>query len=179
MTYDTYNAIINSLTAIGTVGATIVALWFGYRDGKPKLIPSATIGILFPDNIEYLWISCLNSGKQQIICESFSIQFRNTSLRKYFFLLPSNLLSTEYQYDRLPIYMDYSKRIHQYYYLKIFEDPIFKQQLFKNKFLAKIQIKLFFKIVAVTNIKKFRSKLSDSIVNNILSKSFTENNFKK
>jgi hypothetical protein len=41
--------ICNIFTAIGTVGAVIVALWLGYKDSKPKLRVDSVVGVIKPD----------------------------------------------------------------------------------------------------------------------------------
>jgi hypothetical protein len=43
------NTICNILTALGTVGAVIVALWLSNRDSNPKLKIFAQVGVITPD----------------------------------------------------------------------------------------------------------------------------------
>src|SRR5262245_23328768 len=71
-------------TAVGTVGAVIVALWLSYKDNKPKLRVNATVGIITPEMKEHLWLSCVNTGKLPITCTGFvfnPFRFRPRKLR--------------------------------------------------------------------------------------------------
>jgi hypothetical protein len=168
--FHEYSEIISGLsnifTALGTVGAVIIALWISYRDSKPKLQVSATVGILMPEGTEYLWLSCVNVGKQEIVCNGFSFAPKAKSER----LMPNPQM--EFNHAKMPKAIRYSESINQYFNGVIFSDKNMIDRLGRNKWLASIKLKFFWSVVAVTNVGEFKGKLSSCLIKKIISSSF-------
>lgn len=109
--YNIINLFISVLTAIGTCGATIIALWFGLRDRKPKLSVNCiqsnqTYGSIPGIKDNYFVINITNIGLIPVNITSVSIRSYETIplYKKYFsrkkplkstlLLLPSNTFSS-------------------------------------------------------------------------------------
>ena len=56
---DSINLLSGVATAIGTVGAVVVALWLAYQGNKLKLYPSALVGVIMPAYEKFLWLTCV------------------------------------------------------------------------------------------------------------------------
>lgn len=72
-TRELISVIAESLTAIGTVGAVIVALWLANRQSRPALrvracfVSMVTLGQNVADSPEYFQISVVNAGYQDVV----------------------------------------------------------------------------------------------------------------
>jgi hypothetical protein len=114
----TINTIINFFTAIGTVGAVILSLYFSTRN-KPKLSVDGFVYVIYQEGTRYVGLSCTNIGNFPINCVSFSInpnKFGDKALR--IFLNPDKAiknLSTP-----LPKVLQHGDRITQYFELSFF-----------------------------------------------------------
>lgn len=178
--FHTYAVLIdemsNIFTAIGTVSAVIVSVWFAFRDTKPKPKVYATIGITIPGNSEYLWLTCVNISKQSIICTGFSFnpnKFRKQPER----IMPVNPVQN--LSSSLPKNIAFSDRIDQYFASSFFSDPKLLNSLSRHKFLARIQLKFLWRVVAITNIKEFEGRLSNSLIDRILLSQFSTKEVKE
>jgi hypothetical protein len=162
---DIIDTISNIFVAIGTVGSVITALLLAYKDSKPKLKVYATIGVLYPDDKEYLWMSCTNISKQQIICNGFSFAPRklgkNRDLR-FMIRKPVPHLSSP-----TPKTLEYSSRIDHWCDLDIFSDNQIKSFLSKHRWIAALQLRRW-RVAANTNVKRFEGKLSSGLMKTIL-----------
>ena len=156
----------NILTAFGTVGAVSVALYFNYKESKPKLRVFATLGIVFPEQEEHVWASCINMNKQSIVCTGFVFNPNRFRRRGLSFLLVKEVRNLPN--DRMPKTLQFSERLEKRYEISTLTNNIFKSILGKYKFIAKIKLKFFWRIVVNTNIKEFRGKLSNSLIEKII-----------
>lgn len=159
---DITNMVSGIFTAIGTVGAVCVALWLSYKNSTPKLKVYATVGILFPDQLKSLWLTCVNVGNQPIICTGFALVPNKAKPLRIMPTKQASGLSS----DQLPKLLQYSDRISQYFDLSFINDN--NLPLSKHRWLAKIQLKFFWKIVAITNIMEFSGELSDDLKKELL-----------
>jgi hypothetical protein len=161
--------ISNVFTAIGTVGAVIVALWLGYRDSKPKLKVYAYVGTLTPEMTEHLWLSCINVSKQPIVCTG--LVFKPNIFRKIRIMPNPTFELKNLSAVKPPRLLQFSERLDQHFDDRFF--TTFEDFLSKKKWWAKIQLKLLWRIVATTNIKEFDGKLGNSLIKKILNSQFS------
>jgi Pyridoxamine 5'-phosphate oxidase len=63
----------------------------------------------------------------------------------------------------------FSEKLNCHYGEEFFYDANLPELLNKHKWLAKIEMKLFWKVIAHTNIKNFTGKLSNEIIDKIIS----------
>lgn len=158
----------NILVAIGTLGAVIVALYLSYKGGVPKLKPYAYIAIKFPENVEYLCLSCVNTNKQPVICSGLVLtpnKYRHMRMLSLGMAPPS---------VSLPHTLQYSETINQYYLLQDFLNSADMKKeinkLSKHRWLARLQLNLLWRVIATTYIaREFENRLSSSLVEKILS----------
>ena len=171
------NTITNCFTAVGTVGAVILSLYFATKN-RPKLHVNGHIYITFPDKTEHVELSCTNVSSLPINCTGFSIypnKFRNKGLRIW-------LISTkaiESLSTPLPKVLQHSDKIKQCFELSIFDNKTIYNFLPKYKWLAKYCLKRRWKIIANTTIKNFEANLSNDLVELILSFRFKEQSIGK
>ncbi len=164
--------VCNIFTAVGTVGAVVVALWFGflgYKDKQPKLSVFATIGVLYPDNQQYLMLYCVNVGYQSILVTNFA--FKPKKSKAVRILINPTLELKNSSINPTPSTIGYSENIQQHFDLKYIEDENFKKFICKYKWFAKIQLKRW-RVIARTNLKEFEGKLSEPLVEQILNTHF-------
>lgn len=162
------NTIFNGFTALGTVGAIIVALWLSNRDNIPKLSVHATVGVLLPDMKEHLWLSCVNASKQTIVCTGFAFN-PNKFSKKGSRIVPRSKIDThDLLQTSLPQIMEFSSRVDQYFCQQFFNDSNIHTSLLPYKWLARIQLKFFWRVIAITNIKEFEGNLSKCLIEKIL-----------
>ena len=169
---ETLNTIFNGFTALGTVGAIIVALWLSNRDNIPHLNVHATVGVILPDMHEHLWLSCVNSGKQTIVCTGFAFKPNKFSKKSNRIVPRSRIETHNLLQSSLPQIMEYSSRVDQYFCHQFFDDSHNHKFLFPYKWLARIQLKYFWRVIAITNIKEFEGRLSKSLIEKILASRF-------
>ena len=131
------------------------------------------MGLVIPDRTEHLWISCVNIGNQPIICNSFSFT-TNKFRKKALHIMPNSLTVIKSISSTLPYTMPYSGRVDQCLDLKFFSENTFKTLVYQYKWLAKIQLKLFWRVVANTNIRSFQRNISENVIDEI-----SEARFKK
>ncbi len=171
MSIDTINIMCNIFTAVGTVGAVIVALWFGYlgyKDKQPKLSASATIGVLYPDEKYYLLLYCVNVGYQPILVTNFALSpDKSKPLR---IMIHPSLELKGSSTNPTPATIGYGENIQQHFDLKFLKDENFNNLVgkYKYKWIEKIRLKRSWRIIARTNIQEFEGKLSKSLIDEIL-----------
>lgn len=165
--FKNYNYAINGITnifiALGTVGAVITALYLSSRDNKPKLKVHAALGVVIPDMTENLWLSCINIGKQSVICTGFSFA---PSIKKPIRIMPLNCL--EHISTPLPNRLEYSAKLDRHHDPSFFSDQNLAKSLSQYKWLARIELKLFWRVIAHTNVGNFSEKLSRTVIDKIL-----------
>ncbi len=113
----------------------------------------------------HLWISCVNVSKQNIVCTGFAFnpnRFRRNGLR----VIP-NPAQTIFKNDT-PKCLQFSERLDQHFKSNFFTDENLKKFLSNHRWIAKIQLKLFWRVIATTNIKEFSGRLSNSLIEETL-----------
>lgn len=169
--FNEYDKVINGLssifTAFETVGTVITALYLSVRDSKPKLKVYCTVAVTFPANSEHLWISCTNIGKQPIVCNEFSFA---PTLSKPLRILPLNCI--ESLSTPVPCMLNYSEKLDRHFDQVFFSDRNLARILSKHEWLAKIELKLFWRVIANTNVGVFSGKLSSDVIEKILQLQF-------
>lgn len=164
---EVINGISNIFMAIGTVGAVIVALALSYNNNKPKLKIFAYVGVVLPEMTKHLWISCINTGKQAVICNNFAFAPRLSKPER---LMPIKKLEISINTPKI---INFSERIDQYFCDDFFSHSDVSSFLGSCKWLARIKLKLFWRVVVHTNIGEFSGKLSNELINRIISLNFT------
>lgn len=163
--------ICNVLSAFGTVAAVIVALWLAKNNNKPKLSVSASVSVLSPDNIRYLSFYCVNRGYQPLLVVNLS--FSPNQFKTLRMMMPPEFNVRELSTSALPAVIKYSEDIRQYFDLNSLRDENFKKFLGGYRWIAKIKLERFWRIVGVTNIQEFEGKLSKSLIEEILNIHFS------
>lgn len=158
------NGITNIFIALGTVGAVITALCLSSKDNKPKLKVYVNVGVVIPDMAESLMISCINIGKQSVTCTGFSFA---PDIKKPKRIMPLNCI--EYLSNPLPYRLEYSAKLDRYYEQSFFSDPNLAKLLSTYEWLARIELKLFWRIIAHTTVGNFSEKLPAVVIDKILS----------
>jgi len=164
--------ICDIFTAIGTCAAVIVALWLAYRDSKPMLRVYAIAGVLMPSNSRHIWINCVNIGKQAIVCTGLAFKPYKIGKNRALRIIPKLEKSLEATYSRLPCMLQYSESINQHFSAEFFKSQDVKDILVKYKWLAKLQMKFLWRVVAITNIKEFEGSLSSALIEKIILEQF-------
>ncbi|MDP1603965.1 MAG: hypothetical protein Q8M03_11950 [Legionella sp.] len=164
------NGITNIFIALGTVGAVITALYLSSKDSKPKLKVYADVGVLIPDMTENLRISCINIGKQTVICTGFSFA---PHIKKPKRIMPLNCI--EHLSNPLPYRLEYSAKLDRCHDQSFFSDQNLAKLLSQHEWLARIELKLFWRIIAHTNVGNFSEKLPTVVIDKILSSLFPSN----
>ena len=135
----------------------------------------ASIGVITPDMSEHLWLSCTNVGKQPIMCTGFAFK-PNRFIKKEKRIIPAPRIEMkELSPDVLPKMLQYSERTNKHFNDDFFRDSNLKKFLSRYKLLARIQLKFLWKVVVTTNIKEFHGKLSNCVIEKILSFQFPVN----
>ena len=177
---DFIDIVTEIATAVGTVGAVIVALWLAYQSNKVKLKPNGFIGVIMPDKEEFLWMSCVNIGRQSAICTGivFAInrfsrlnKFSKNNLR---IMLTSYASYPQYKSSTLPLVLQYGERIDCYFKLNSLQDKQIKKVLGEYKWLAKLRLRYLWRVVATTNISEFHGRLSNSLISKLISIHFPD-----
>lgn len=163
-------------TAIGTNGAVFTALWLGLKDRRPKLQVSAYTGINPTTGEKHLWMYCANLGKQPVFCSALAFipnRFNKDGLRiaphPDWMMVPPSV--------NLPYCLEYSAYLSQHFKKDFFQ--IRKQYpnlLSKHNWLARLQLKFFWRVTADTTVGNWTGKLSKSLIEEILRYSPTEEN---
>lgn len=167
MKLEIINAIFNGLTAVGTMSAVITALWLSYRDNQPRLKVYATIGVIMSTQSKYLKLMCINVGKQGIVCESFSFlpnRFKKNAPHR----IPNCIIPS--LSHKLPQSLEYSVRVEEFHSLEAIKLAV--DAISSCKFIAKMQLRLLWRIIAHTNIKGFKGTLSDDLIDEIMAQKF-------
>lgn len=171
--FQNYNYAINGITnifsALGTVGAVITALYLSLKDSKPKMKVRADVGIETPDMTENLMLSCINTGKQPVICTGFSFA---PHIKKTQRIMP--LKCIESYSNSLPYRLEYSAKLVRYHDQSFFSDQNLAKLLSQYEWLARIELKLFWRIIAHTNVGNFSEKLPTVVIDKILSSLFSK-----
>jgi hypothetical protein len=169
--FNEYSIIITTVseafTAIGTVGAVIVALWLSNKDSKPKLKVHATIGILTPSMSETIWITCTNEGKLPIMCSSFA--FAPCIKKSPRIMLTQPLLEICMPMPKL---LNYSERVDQNFDVSALASKAFCMFLDTDKMMTRHKLKNFWRVIVNTNVGSFEGTLSDDLIEKIISLHF-------
>ncbi len=169
---DLIDVISQIATSVGTIGAVIVALYFSHNDNKVKLKPTAFIGLVLPNNVQFLWLCCINNGKPAAICTGLSFA-PNRFARLRIMPTPNSLLVGG-KNCQLPSLLRAGEKVDQHYDIHALSDDSFKNLLGNYKYLAKIRLKYLWRLVATTNLSRHYGKLSNDLVEHILSVHFPE-----
>lgn len=174
---DIISLISDLLTAFGTVGAVIVALWFSYRDNKPKLKVSVEVAFIFSGDVnkdKFICFSCININKQAVLCTGF--RFNPNKYRKCKRVLPhpKNELKL-FPTSRPAKMLNFSEGCQQYFNTLLINDPEIRKLLGNYKWIAKIRLKYFWRVAAKTNIGEFNGKLSRNIIEEFLISNYSKN----
>lgn len=159
-------------TAVGTVGAVIVAVWFSYRNSRAQLKVCAWAGIITNPMREHVTFSCTNTSKQYIRCQGFSFAPKG---RRGVRLLPHPQYQLKYGLSdecTLPVLLHFSENFTQLFDNRIFDAQLWSSLLSKHRWIARFQLRFRCRVVAHTNIKSFYGKLSEDLIEKIISLCF-------
>jgi hypothetical protein len=174
--FDTARPVIdiicNVFTAFGTVGAVITALWLARKD-KPKLKVYATMYVFFSDEMqcEYIGMRCVNAGQSPIICTGFALNPKKSNYR--IMMAPRLEVKISGKSTTFPKTIQYSDEANAYFDIKCIDTTVFKSCLSPYKWLAKLQLKWRWRVVALTNVKGFEGKLSGTLIEKIIAICFS------
>lgn len=142
------------------------------KNEKPKLWVSATVAEI-PDHKETLWIVCENVRKRPVFCVSFTFttnRFFKNSRR----IIPNSKYKTPDSIT-LPHRLLSDTGISQHFtgeFFNIFSEN--SKLLGKNKWLAKIKLHFFWRVIVETVAGEFEGRLSKKLINKIISSLFSE-----
>jgi len=165
--------ISSMFTACGTVGAVIVVLVMEYKDSRPKLKVFAEFKDIVPGTKHPLWILCTNISKQSVICNGFAFKPNRFQRGIYQIMpFPNVKFKVKSQFNSSKV-LKFSESIDSQFDSSFFADDKFNKLISKHRWIAKIQLKFLWRIIAITNVKKFSGKLSNNVINAILSAKFS------
>jgi hypothetical protein len=167
----------NIVMSIGTFAAVIVALWLSHEDNMAKLKVYSLIGVHPTAKDEYLWLSCVNVGRQPIFCINFVFnpnRFRKGGIRA----VPhpeyelKAIINSEHALSSPPCLLRYGDRLDQHFDFHAISGEALTKLLPNYKWLAILQLKLFWSVSVTTNIKEFNGKLSTNLIRKIINMQF-------
>lgn len=130
---------------------------------------------IVPDMAEHFGMCCINSSNVPITCTGFAFNpnISNKTGSRIMPNLTKSIVQNIHNPNTINRILQYGDKAEIYFNFDVLDKRTLQSFLSRHMWIAKLQLKYFWKVVATTNVKEFEGKLSNDLVEKIISIHFS------